>query len=289
MQSMTGFGKSICELPDKVLTIEIKSLNSKQLDIYVRIPSYYKEKEVDIRNTLAQQLNRGKIEITITQEVSESSPPSQINKPVVKAYFNQLTDIRNELGINENNLLQILTRFPDVLKTEKEELTKQEWEQVNNGIQEAINSIIDFRNQEGSALKKDILKRVISIELYLDKITPFEKERINDIKNRIGNNLSDNFDQEKIDQNRFEQEVIYYLEKLDITEEKVRLKNHCKFFQEVLNNETQAGKKLGFISQEMGREINTIGSKASHSEIQRLVVLMKDELEKIKEQLMNVL
>lgn len=287
---MTGFGKASCELEDKVVTIEIKSLNSKQLDIYARIPNFYREKELDIRNMISQKLNRGKIEININYESTSTVNGTQINTPLVKEYFRQLKKLGGELNVETSEqLLAIVMRFPDTLKVGKEELNEEEWSKVSKKIQEALEGIDQFRRQEGIALKKDITERLKAIENLLNKIDPYEEERINYIREKLSNNLSEIADKEKIDNNRFEQELIYYLEKLDITEEKVRLGNHCRFFLEVIEDEYYSGKKLGFIAQEMGREINTLGAKANHSDIQRVVVQMKDELEKIKEQLMNVL
>jgi uncharacterized protein (TIGR00255 family) len=290
IESMTGFGKSVCELSGKVVTIEIKSLNSKQLDIYTRLPNIYKEKELELRNSLSQKLIRGKVEIGITYENTDISSVTQINIPLVKSYHQQLKELVAELeSENQESLLQTIMRFPDALKMEKDELDEAEWEEVNYKVNEAIDQIISFRKQEGMAIRLDILSRVDTILQQLNKINSFEMERLKRIREKITSSLQNLTDQVKIDENRFEQELIYYLEKLDITEEKVRLRNHCDFFAEVAEKETANGKKLSFIAQEMGREINTLGSKANHADIQRIVVLMKDELEKIKEQLMNVL
>jgi uncharacterized protein (TIGR00255 family) len=290
IQSMTGFGKATCELKKKVITIEIKTLNSKQIDIYTRLPNIYKEKELDIRNLLSQRLQRGKIECIITYEDTDIANTSRINVPLVKDYYRQMVELLNELEINNNEaILQTIMRFPDALKIDKEELDEKEWKAVMQKIHEAILAINNFRKQEGSALQSDITSRIQVILAKLKEIEPFEDDRIKCIRVRIESNISEVFEKEKVDQNRFEQELIYYLEKIDITEEKVRLENHCNYFFDVLKENETVGKKLGFITQEIGREINTIGSKANHSEIQKIVVQMKDELEKIKEQLMNVL
>ncbi|MBN2523999.1 MAG: YicC family protein [Bacteroidales bacterium] len=290
IQSMTGFGKATCELKKKVITIEIKTLNSKQIDIYTRLPNIYKEKELDIRNLLSQRLQRGKIECIITYEDTDIANTSRINVPLVKDYYRQMVELLNELEINNNeSILQTIMRFPDALKIDKEELDEKEWKAVMQKIHEAILAITNFRKQEGSALQSDITSRIQVILAKLKEIEPFEDDRIKCIRERIESNISEVFEKEKVDQNRFEQELIYYLEKIDITEEKVRLENHCNYFFDVLKENETVGKKLGFITQEIGREINTIGSKANHSEIQKIVVQMKDELEKIKEQLMNVL
>ncbi len=290
IHSMTGFGKAICELQNKVITIEIKTLNSKQLDIYTRLPNIYKEKDMDIRNMLSQKLQRGKIECIITYEDTDITSTSRINVALVKEYYRQMEELVDELNIkNSDAILQTIMRFPDSLKIDKEQLNENEWKAVIQKINEALLAIEDFRKQEGNALQSDITGRVNGILDYLKKIKPFEEERIECIREKIQSNISEVFDADKLDQNRFEQELIYYLEKIDITEEKVRLENHCNYFFDVVNENIAVGKKLGFITQEMGREINTIGSKANHSEIQKIVVQMKDELEKIKEQLMNVL
>ena len=290
IQSMTGYGKTSCELSNKVVAIEIRSLNSKQLDIFARIPNLYKEKELEIRNLVSQELNRGKVEITINFENTDTSATAKINTQLVKEYYKELRSLMNDLNVDTaESIFPAIMRFPDALKTEKEELDEEEWKILQQHIRLALEGVKNFRVQEGRALEKDIVGRVESITSLLQEVQPFESERIEKIRERIRGNLVDNGEAEKVDESRFEQEIIYYLEKLDITEEKVRLKNHCSFFLEVMQEKESAGKKLGFIAQEMGREINTLGSKASHSEIQRIVVLMKDELEKIKEQLMNVL
>jgi uncharacterized protein (TIGR00255 family) len=288
---MTGYGKSVCELADKVITIELKSLNSKQIDIYTRIPSIYREKDLEIRNLISQKLQRGKIELNMVIEITDAKNASKLNVAVIKDYYKQLKEIGAELNVNYNeDILQIIMRLPESLKMDKEELNAEEWKLILEKFKDAISSVDKFRVQEGKALKKDILENVQSIENKLLLLGKHEKERIANIRQKLQNGLNDIMEADKIDNNRFEQELIYYIEKLDINEEKVRLKNHCKFFKEVCSNsDTSSGKKLGFISQEMGREINTLGSKANHSEIQKIVVGMKDDLEKIKEQTLNIL
>jgi uncharacterized protein (TIGR00255 family) len=290
MVSMTGFGKAFCELKNKTVSIEVKSLNSKQLDIFTRLPNKYKDKDIDIRNLLAQKLKRGKIDLCINIENSGIAGSAKINDQVVKDYYKQLTAIGDELKIKlDETILSTIMRFPDALITCQEEIDEEEWEKVMGTIENAIIAIDAYRVQEGKALENDILGRIEIIAKQLISITPYEEDRIQKIREKLLASISEMPDKEKIDANRFEQELIYYLEKLDITEEKIRLKNHCDFFIEVSKEEMPAGKKLGFIAQEMGREINTIGSKANHSEIQKIVVQMKDELEKIKEQLNNIL
>lgn len=290
MLSMTGYGKAVCELPTKQVSIEIKSLNSKQLDIYTRLPTLYKEKELELRNLISRYLTRGKVEFNISYETTDTSSTAKINAPLVKDYYTQLKDLTKDLGAEqEDSLMQIVMRFPDALMAEKEELSAEEWKEILQKTEEALANITSFRIQEGKALQTDILGRIDHIQGYLKDIAPFKEDRIQRVKDKLNNSLMVISDQEKVDTNRFEQELIYYLEKMDITEEEVRLDNHCNFFKEVAEEKDPSGKKLSFIAQEIGREINTIGSKANHSDIQRIVVMMKDELEKIKEQLMNVL
>jgi len=287
---MTGFGKATCKLENKNVTLEIKSLNSKQLDIFTRVPAIYREKDLEIRNMISNRLFRGKVEFNLNVEITESKSSADINVPVVKEYYRQLKELGSELNINhEDSIFNVIMRLPDALITSKEELNENEWLNIHNAVDEAISALDEFRLQEGAALKKDLLLRIDSIEQKLIDITPFEEARIKAVREKLDAGLKDISETEKVDTNRFEQELIYYFEKLDITEEKVRLKNHCTYFKEVIEGKGGVGKKLGFIGQEIGREINTIGSKANQHDIQRLVVEMKDELEKIKEQVLNVL
>jgi uncharacterized protein (TIGR00255 family) len=287
---MTGYGKASYDLGDKTAIFEIKSLNSKQLDVYVRIPNGYREKEMDIRNELVNRIKRGKIEISLNFEFREGKQATQINAAVVKDYYNQLREISDQIGMPSNEpLLQAILRMPEALNTDKHSIDPEESEKLMQTLNIALDELDKYRSTEGSALEKDIVARIGLIEDFLIKIDPFEAERKESIRNKLGNSLLDFIPQESIDKNRYEQELIYYLEKLDISEEKTRLRQHCKYFREVMNEPDQVGRKLGFVAQEIGREINTIGSKANHSGIQKLVVLMKDELEKIKEQLLNVL
>jgi len=287
---MTGYGKAECLLADKKLTIEVKSLNSKQLDTNTRLPSLYKEKEIDIRQLIASELERGKVECSFYYELSGDVAPGIINEPVVKFYYDQLYRISGELGLETSlELLSTVMRMPDTIRTEKAEMEEQEWEAVKASLNEALDHVNSFRIQEGLSLENDLRHRVDAISQKLSLVEPFEKERIEQIRERIEKNLDELGQKESVDENRFEQELIYYIEKLDISEEKVRLANHCKYFLETMEDQGPAGKKLGFISQEMGREINTLGSKANHKEIQKLVVEMKDELERIKEQVLNIL
>lgn len=288
--SMTGYGKALCEIGNKKLTIEIKSLNSKQLDLNTRLPGFYREKEIEVRNLISRRLERGKVDFSLYAEVTGSENNSVINTEIVKNYYQQLSKISNELGIgSKTELLQIIMRLPDVLKTEREELDEGEWKLILEGIEKSMDELNKFRAQEGKALEKDITERTQIILDLLKQVDPLEKQRIIKVRERLRQNLKELSENDEYDENRFEQELIFYIEKLDITEEKIRLANHCEYFINNLGNEENVGKKLGFITQEMGREINTLGSKANDSDMQKLVIKMKDELEKIKEQLLNVL
>ncbi|HJX71842.1 MAG TPA: YicC/YloC family endoribonuclease [Bacteroidales bacterium] len=290
LKSMTGYGKAVCELPDKNITVELKSLNGKQADVYLRLPNLYREKESEIRNIIINSLKRGKIECVVTIERFNGEQIAIINKEAVKHYYTQLSEIRDELKIQDKEpLIQAILRLPESLKAEKEELDEKEWEELKSTLYQSIEQLENFRQQEGNILENDIIDRIGNIEKLLSRLDAFENTRTERIRERLKNNLSEFFDNDGIDKNRFEQELIYYIEKLDITEEKVRLKNHCSYFIQVATEDNNIGKKLGFICQEIGREINTIGAKANDFEIQKIVVLMKDELEKIKEQLMNVI
>lgn len=284
IHSMTGYGKSVLQLPTKKLTIELKSLNSKNLDINSRMPSIYREKELAIRKLLANTLMRGKIDFSIYVETTAEDTSTQINVPVVEQYMQQLKQVVNA---EETELLKMAVRFPDALNTVREEIDDSEWQLIQTNINQAIAALTDHRLDEGKVLETDFRKRVTNIEILLDKVVEMDPERVEGIRERLVKGVEEL--KEKFDENRFEQELIYYIEKLDITEEKVRLKNHLSYFLECLGSKDSNGKKLGFISQEMGREINTIGSKSNFAPMQQLVVQMKDELEKIKEQLLNVL
>ena len=285
---MTGFGKEVCELNGKGISVEIRSLNSKQLDLYLRIPPKYREKELEIRTILSKKLERGKIDFTINIENSDVTADFIFNKTLAKKYFEELKSFSKEINEPETNLLPSILKMPDVLKKNEEEINDDEWNQIKLVLDKAVEEVNIFRSDEGKILAKDFSERIEIIAKLLVKIEPFEKQRIENIRNRILLSLKEITNDEKIDKDRFEQELIFYLEKLDITEEKVRLKNHCEYFLQTMK-ESSSGKKLGFIAQEIGREINTIGSKANDADIQKFVVQMKDELEKIKEQLLNIL
>lgn len=291
VKSMTGFGKATIESGDKKLVVEVKSLNSKQLDINLRTPNLYKEKDIEIRNLIKNYLDRGKVDVCIYFDHSDADKDVAINKPVVMQYFSQLMEVAASLGIESDRgeLLQTIMRFPDTLQVKSEGLDEEEWIRLKSGIEKALEEIDKFRIQEGKALIKDITNRVELIKNLANEVPQFEGKRVEAVRQRLQDKMNEWADIKNIDQNRMEQEIIYYLEKLDITEEKVRLANHCKYFMETVEKEEAPGRKLGFIAQEIGREINTMGSKANDHEIQVLVVRMKDELEKIKEQSLNIL
>lgn len=291
IQSMTGYGKAIVELPDKKVNIEIKSLNSKSMDLSTRIAPLYREKEMEIRNEIAKALERGKIDFSLwieKKDATQSATP--ISQELVNAYYIRIKEIAQTTGIPEpSDWFTTLLRLPDVMtKTEVQELEDDEWKAVHNAITEAINQLIEFRTQEGLALEKKFNENLNNIEQLLNSIEPYEKERITKIRERITDALEKTLSVD-YDKNRLEQELIYYIEKLDINEEKQRLTNHLAYFRETMKEGHGQGKKLGFIAQEMGREINTTGSKSNLAEMQNIVVQMKDELEQIKEQVLNVM
>jgi len=289
IQSMTGFGKSVLQLPNKKITIEIKSLNSKNLDLNARIPSQYREKELVMRNTISSALKRGKVDFSLYVEQSGDETSASVNAEVVKAYIKQMMDLKLP-GIGSQSdaqLLEIAMRLPDALKTEREEIDENEFAEIEKTLEEALIEINEFRNAEGAALEKDLKLRASNIGSLLDEIMKINPERVDSVRERLRKGIEDL--KENVDENRFEQELVYYIEKYDITEEEVRLKNHLAYFNETLDTADSNGRKLGFIGQEMGREINTIGSKSNYAPMQQLVVQMKDELEKIKEQVLNVL
>ncbi|MFT6700077.1 MAG: hypothetical protein ACJAVD_001587 [Porticoccaceae bacterium] len=287
IQSMTGYGKSVLQLPTKKVTIEIKSLNSKNLDLNVRIPSYYKEKELAVRKKLASSLVRGKVDFSIFVEMTADETSTTINHGVVKQYIQQLRNVVQTGTSDDVTLLKMAITMPDALKTEREELDENEWNLINQNIDEAIKEIVQYRIDEAASLEIDFRERINNIKKYLDEVYSFDGDRIENVKVRLQKAIDDL--KVETDQNRFEQELIYYLEKLDINEEKVRLANHLDYFLQTLETEDSNGKKLGFIVQEMGREINTTGSKANFAPMQKAVIQMKNELEQIKEQILNVL
>ena len=284
IQSMTGYGKAVSVLSQKKVTVEIKTLNSKNLDLNVRVPSMYREKELEIRSKLSQKLFRGKVDFSIFIESTGSETTSTINHEVVNNYIDQL---RSVTEVSSESLLEVAMRLPDVLKTTREEFDETEWTEIEKTIDEAVDEVLGFRADEGAVLAHDFTTRINKIQQLSDQVIELDKERLAKVRERIEKAVSDL--KQNVDENRFEQELMYYLEKLDITEEKVRLKNHLDYFLQALLSEESNGKKLGFICQEIGREINTTGSKSNFAPMQKVVVQMKDELEKIKEQLLNVL
>ena len=287
---MTGYGKAIAETPQKKITIEIKSLNSKQLDLNTKLPWLYKEKEPEIRNLISQRLDRGKIELTIYFDMLDEEVATVINKSAVRNYYKQFKEIAAELKIDlDDQIFTAIMKLPDTLKTEKPEMPETEWELVKKQIIESITILDLYRIEEGNSIIADLKKCIGKILSLLETVETFETGRITKIREKLMAILEENVGAETLDKNRFEQELIFYLEKYDINEEKVRLKTHCDYFLETVNTSSPNGKILNFIAQEIGREINTIGSKANDSSIQKLVVMMKDELEKIKEQTLNVL
>jgi uncharacterized protein (TIGR00255 family) len=289
---MTGFGKAETEFEYKKISVEIKSLNSKQCDVNLRMPNVYREKEMDLRTELLKKIQRGKIDVSfIVDKSKENNCTIIFNEEIFKAYFEKIKAAGNQISVDVHSpeIIHAILRLPEVFETEKKELNPDEWAVAYTCLEEALKAFDTFRAKEGLVLIDDILHRVAKIEALLVSVEPYEKERIETIKTRIDNNLNEILPAMAIDKNRFEQELIYYLEKIDITEEKVRLKQHCSYFKQTVEQEAMPGRKLGFIAQEMGREINTLGSKANEANIQQIVVKMKDELEKIKEQLLNVL
>jgi len=284
IQSMTGFGKHVIQLPSKKITVELKSLNSKSLDLNARMPSTYREKELEMRKTIASSLVRGKIDFNLYVEITGDETTSKVNEGTVRQYMKQLRTIADG---DDVRLLEMALRLPDTLKTERDDLDPEEYRTIQKALATALSEINTFRSEEGSVLEKDFLARLQNLSTLLEQVVEMDPDRISGIRERLEKAVADL--KTEVDANRFEQELIYYLEKYDITEEKVRLANHLEYFKTTLQSEDSNGKKLGFISQEIGREINTIGSKANYAPMQQLVVQMKDELEKIKEQMLNVL
>ncbi|RZJ68098.1 MAG: YicC family protein [Flavobacterium sp.] len=285
IQSMTGFGKATLQLPTKKITVEIKSLNSKGLDLNVRMPSVYREMELGLRTQLSNALERGKIDFAIYIENTTEQTSTKVNVPIVKAYIAQLREVYADA--DETELIKMAVRMPDALKTEREEIDEDEWKNILTVVDEGVKNIQSFRISEGSSLEREFLHRIANIMTMMNATVAMDAERIETVKSRLQAAIEEL--KVTLDENRFEQELIFYLEKYDITEEKVRLENHLNYFIETLADKEANGRKLGFITQEMGREINTMGSKSNHAAMQKLVVQMKDELEKIKEQVLNVL
>ena len=290
IRSMTGFGKTEFEVGTKKITLEIKSLNSKQLDINTRVPSMYREKDLEIRRLISETLTRGKVDFAIYLDNLGTESTSRINAAIIKDYYAQLKAVHEELGLAINeSIMQSIMRLPETVKMVYDELDETEWLVVRENLVKTLENLNTFRDQEGLALKVDIDANIANILDLLNQVEPFETQRMENVKTKIKESLDALQLNGSLDKNRFEQELIYYMEKLDINEEKVRLANHCSYFTETMNEDEPSGRKLGFIAQEIGREINTLGSKANESNLQRIVVQMKDNLEKIKEQVLNVL
>ncbi len=290
IKSMTGYGKSVIAIQHQKLTVEIRTLNSKQLDINLRIPQMFREKEIELRTFLRERLHRGKVDFSIFAEQSEKAGGPVLNKTLAYHYFTQLKEFASEIGREDKeDYLAIITRLPDVFAVAEQTVDKNEWDVLLQAVADAINEVSQFRSHEGSVLEEDFRRRIEIILQLLGEVDKYELSRIDRVRERIIKSLNENLSDMQYDKNRFEQELIYYLEKLDVTEEKIRLKKHCDYFLEVLGSEETAGKKLAFVLQEIGREINTLGSKANDADMQKIVVLMKDELEKIKEQMLNIL
>lgn len=285
IRSMTGFGKATLQLPTKKITVEVKSLNSKGLDLSVRMPSVYREMELGLRNEISLALERGKIDFSIYIESTAEQTSTKVNVPIIKAYIAQLREVYGHA--DETELMKMAVRMPDTMKMEREEIDENDWFEIQKVIKEAISNILNFRQAEGISLENEFQLRIGNIRSHMNEALALDPERVQAIKDRLQTAISEL--KVNVDENRFEQELIYYLEKLDITEEKVRLTNHLDYFLETIKGKEANGRKLGFITQEMGREINTMGSKSNHAQMQKLVVMMKDELEKIKEQVLNVL
>ncbi|MEO9257922.1 MAG: YicC/YloC family endoribonuclease [Crocinitomicaceae bacterium] len=288
LHSMTGYGKTTGSFQNKKITLEVKSLNSKSIDLYVRQPSSYKDKEIELRRVVGDRLDRGKMEVILSVEQNGEEKSNLINKTLAKAYFNDIISLEKELGRTSNDILSLVLRMPDIYSNEREELSDEEWKFTLNLLEQALDAVENFRMQEGKSLENDFEKQIQAIGKLLAEVPKYEQERIITIRERMQKALDEKLGNQS-DPSRFEQELIFYIEKLDVSEEKVRLSNHLDYFIETMKTGKAAGRKLGFITQEIGREINTLGSKSNHVEMQKLVVLMKDHLEKIKEQVLNTL
>jgi uncharacterized protein (TIGR00255 family) len=287
LKSMTGFGKATGSNHGKKIVVELRALNSKSLDLYLKLPSYFKEKEIELRKIITQELDRGKVEAIVTVENIGEQGTYAINRNLAKAYYSEIKSLAEEVGAENDQLFSNIFRLPDILVQQNNELAEEDWNYLKELLLEAIQHLNAFRAQEGESLKNDFNTCISKIETALEDVVQYEQERIEVVRERMTKGLEEL--SQKVDENRLEQELIFYIEKLDVSEEKVRLKNHLSYFKDTMNSEDGVGKKLGFIAQEMGREINTLGSKANHAEIQKLVVEMKDNLERIKEQVLNTL
>ncbi len=291
LESMTGFGKAIATCGDKKIVVEIKSLNSRQFDLNIKLPSLYREKELELRKLLSERLERGKVEALIYTEQAEGQSEKRVrlNRELALAYLNDVRELAEAGGLElSENALPSILELPEVWQQERPELEEEEFHKLQEAVEQAADALLGFRRKEGAILADDIASRIAAIEALRLSVEDHLPQRLKTVRERIEKNIADVLQNEEVDHNRMEQEIIYYLEKLDITEEHTRLSSHCAYFRETMNSGKASGKKLGFITQEMGREINTMGSKANHVDIQKLVVQMKDELEKIKEQLLNI-
>jgi len=288
--SMTGYGRAAGSYGGKTISVELRALNSKLTDLKMRFPGDYKEKELELRKLVVDHAERGKIDLLVEVQSADGAALVSLNEGLFKGYYREISRLAEEMNIPRHDILQAIMRIPNIVATPSGELDEEEWEAVCKVVEQALNNLQAFRKQEGRALESDLRLRVANILINLSDVTPFEQERFGRMRERLRTNMEEAFGRDNLDTNRFEQEILYYLEKMDITEEKVRLEQHCKYFIEQIEDKSKsAGRTLNFISQEMGREINTLGAKAYDADIQRLVVQMKDELEKIKEQLANVL
>jgi uncharacterized protein (TIGR00255 family) len=288
VRSMTGFGSATSEFNNKSVTVDIKSLNSKYFDLNLRLPANYRDKDLELRTELGRELERGKIEVTIAIETGEVEPSASINKAAFEKYYKELKALDKKFKLDANDFLSVILRLPEAVITEEEKLDAKEWTHIKKTLDKAVKAFQKFRSTEGKFMEDDLKGRIAAIEKSLKQVDGLDSGRIENLRRKMQENLDEYFKSENIDKNRFEQELLFYIEKMDISEEKVRLRSHCDYFLATMNEDSN-GKKLGFISQEMGREINTLGAKANDAAIQKLVVEMKDELEKIKELLMNVL
>lgn len=288
---MTGYGRATGSFGGKTIFVEVRALNSKLTDLKMRLPADYKEKEIELRKLITDHAERGKLDVIVDVQSADGAALVSLNESLFRGYYRELTRLSTELGLPQNDILPTIMRIPNVVAAATGEVDEEEWEAICKVVTSALDHLKTFRRQEGRALESDLRLRVANILIYLSDVTPFEQERFTRMRERLRNNMEEAFGKDNLDTNRFEQEILYYLEKMDITEEKVRLEQHCKYFIEQVENKSgqSAGRTLNFISQEMGREINTLGAKAYDADIQRLVVQMKDELEKVKEQLANVL
>lgn len=289
IRSMTGYGNHVSQIDSKTITVELRSVNSKFLDLILKLPGAYRDKDLELRSLFTRDLERGKVDFTLSIDSAEQVKKTIIDKSLFAAYHKELESLSKELSIDHPDYFNTILRLPDVLVTEKSELNDSEWQAILATVHKALGEFQKFRDQEGNALAKDLTSRIKNIETLLSKVEVFEPQRLESVRQRLSTSLEEFIEANNVDRNRFEQELIFYIEKLDISEEKVRLRSHCDFFIQTMNEPGNSGKKLSFLSQEIGREINTIGSKANHAGIQQIIVEMKDELEKIKEQLMNVL